>query len=257
MFFARAHLLNWLVAAVLSAAVSPVLGCGAPSGPATTVEADARFDFRLGDGRGARLAGLVAPAPGLARDFVAARWTGRPLRAAVLAPKPDRWGRWLVDLVDADGASLSDELLRAGLVRVAPEFETRACENSWLSLEARAREDNLGSWDDPDAVLDAKDGAALAVAGPGLVVVEGAVRRVGASRSRFYLDFAGRGGFTVVIARKSETAFRRRGITVAALTGRTIRARGYLDKRFGPRIEIADPAMIELTENVAGPQSGG
>jgi enoyl-CoA hydratase/carnithine racemase len=78
------------------------------------------------------------------------------------------------------------------------------------------------------------------------VVIEGMVRRVGFARSRIYLELAPRDGPTIVVARKLEKALAREGQPVGALTGQTIRARGALDARFGPRVEVADPAMIEI-----------
>jgi hypothetical protein len=38
------------------------------------------------------------------------------------------------------------------------------------------------------------------------------------------------------------------------MVGQTIRARGALDDRFGPRIEVADPTMIEIAR---GPDAPG
>jgi len=258
MFFVRAHLRKWLAAAVAAAAIpGPAVGCGAMAGQAQIADVDARLDLRLADGRSARFAGLDFPSPGAARERLVANGREKPLRIAVLAPRPDRWGRWLVDLADSGGASLSDDLLKAGLTRVKPEFETRGCEAARLAAEAQARDDGLGLWDDPDAILDASDVAALAGAGAGLVVVEGVVRKVGAGRSRFYLDFGGRGGFTVIVARRAEAAFRRRGLVLPALAGQTVRVRGYIDDRFGPRIEVVDPMMIEPTDNFGGSRPGG
>ena len=89
------------------------------------------------------------------------------------------------------------------------------------------------------------------------VVIEGKVRRVGIARSRVYLDFGRRDGFTVVVTRKAEPAFERRGIVLSALGGQTIRVRGVLDARFGPRIELADPLMIERVEGAAQTKPGG
>ena len=43
-----------------------------------------------------------------------------------------------------------------------------------------------------------------------------------------------------------EAALAREGQPVAAMVGQTIRARGALDDRFGPKIEVVDPAMIEI-----------
>ena len=71
------------------------------------------------------------------------------------------------------------------------------------------------------------------------------MRRVGVGRARLYLDFGGRDGFTVVVARKSQNAFQNAGVPLNALAGEKIRVRGVLDDRFGPRLEVAEPLMIE------------
>jgi len=85
------------------------------------------------------------------------------------------------------------------------------------------------------------------------VVVEGMVRRVGFARSRIYLELVPRDGPTIVVARKLETALAREGHPVAGMVGQTIRARGVLDDRFGPRIEVADPTMVEIARRAAAP----
>ncbi len=118
-----------------------------------------------------------------------------------------------------DGGWLSDDLLRAGLARVKPEFETRNCEAARLEVEQAALGARLGVWAVPGAVFSADDSAALVAAEGRLVVVEGKVQRVGVGRSRVYLDFGGRGGFTVVALRKAEAAFQRSGRELTALSG--------------------------------------
>ena len=96
MFFARAHLTK---CALLTFAAALIVGrafaCGAMTGEATLIEVNARLEIKLGDGRLARLAGLDVFPPAKAR--IEASWAGKPLRFAVLTPKPDRWGRWLAD----------------------------------------------------------------------------------------------------------------------------------------------------------------
>ena len=84
------------------------------------------------------------------------------------------------------------------------------------------------------------------------VLIEGLVRRVGVGRSRVYLDLGRRGGFSVVVARNGEPAFQRRGILLNALAGHAIRVRGVLEDRFGLRIELADPLMIERLGRAEG-----
>ncbi len=144
--------------------------------------------------------------------------------------------------------------MSAGYARVRPEFETRGCATERLAIEDRAREEGLGIWRDPDfAVIQSSNSADLRRRSGRFVVIEGMVRRVGFARSRLYLELAPRDGPTIVVARRVERALAREGRPVGGLVGQTIRARGALDDRFGPRIEVVDPAMIEIARGVGAP----
>jgi endonuclease YncB( thermonuclease family) len=234
-----------------------VAACGVASGSAKVEAVTERAEIRLDDGRLVRLAGLDIPRGGFdataaARARLTDRWTGRTVAVALLATRPDRWGRWLADLALPDGPDASTELLNAGLARVRPEFETRACETERLAAEATARAAGSGIWNDPDSILDAGDVDVLRADDGRFVLIEGVVRRVGVGRSRVYLDLGRRGGFSVVVARKGEPGFERRGIVLTGLAGQEIRVRGVLEDRFGLRIELVDPLMIERLERTVG-----
>jgi endonuclease YncB( thermonuclease family) len=250
------------VAALLAIVLaSPCLAaCGRAAGRVEAVSVDERLDIELSDGRIVRLGGLDAPngdhgAPEIlksAREFLGEQLLGRDADLILLAGGTDRWGRTVADLVVADprggsADSAAAALLKAGYARVRPEFETRGCAAERLAMEEEAREGGLGIWRDPDfAVIQSSDSAELRRRNGRFVVIEGMVRRVGFTRSRLYLELAPRDGPTIVVARKLEKALARDGRPVGALVGQTIRARGALDARFGPRIEVADPAMIEI-----------
>jgi hypothetical protein len=249
MVFARAHLI-WLLLVVSSGA----LACGVVSGQVGVRAVGPGGEIALEDGRRARLGGLRL-APGA--DAALAK-AGPPRFGLVLiARNPDRWGRFVVDLQDQGGQSLALDLLARGLATVRPEPEARPCEPERLEAEGAAREAGEGLWSEPGAVLDAGDGAALAEADGRFALVEGVVRRVGEGRSRVYLDFAGKSGFSVMVARKIEPQFRRAGVDLATLAGQRVRIRGVMDVRFGPRMEIADPLMIELLERAKETGRGG
>ncbi|MGB7974965.1 MAG: thermonuclease family protein [Roseiarcus sp.] len=239
---------------------SPCLAaCGRPAGRVQAVSVDERLDIELSDGRIARLGGLDMPnaerAPetaNSARGFLSARLLGREADLVQLAGGTDRWGRTVADLVVADpgdgtAGSTAAALLTAGYARVRPEFETRGCAAERLAIEEQARQEERGIWRDPQfAVIQSSNLEELRRWARRFVVVEGMVRRVGFARSRIYLELVPRDGPTIVVARKLESALARAGRPVAAMVGQTIRARGALDERFGPRIEVADPSMIEL-----------
>jgi endonuclease YncB( thermonuclease family) len=233
--------------------------CGHLAGRVQAVSVDQRLDIALSDGRSVRLGGLDAPNSGrgapeiaqAAHDFLSERLIGREADLIALAGATDRWGRTVADLSLPDSAggpagSTAAALLAAGLARVRPEFETRGCAAERLIIEDVARRAGLGIWRDPDfAVIQSTDSAALRRGDGRFVVIEGVVRRVGFARSRLYLELVPRDGPTIVIARKLEPALAREGRPVGALVGQTIRARGPLDDRFGPRLEVGEPAMIE------------
>jgi endonuclease YncB( thermonuclease family) len=246
---------------------SPCLAaCGRPAGHVQVISVDARLDIELSDGRIVRLGGLDMPnaergAPEIAngaRAFLSDRLTGRGADLIQLAGGSDRWGRTVADLVvdprDGSAGSTAAALLTAGYARVRPEFETRGCAAERLAIEDEARQREAGIWRDPTfTVIQSSNSAELRRRNGKFVVVEGMVRRVGFARSRIYLELVPRDGPTIVVARKLETALAREGRPVGALVGKMIRARGALDDRFGPRIEVADPAMIEIARPADAP----
>lgn len=246
------------VALFLALAEPTSAACGLLAGTARIVDVTERLEIRLDDGRLARLAGLDVPisAPGElgtaeeARAFAKGLLAGREATLVAFAAKLDRWGRLLADfgVSEASGGATTAAaaLLSRGFARVRPEFETRGCVADRLAAEAKARVAGLGLWNDPDySILEAVDAEELAHRDGRFVLVEGIVRRVGFGRARLYLDFGGRSGFTVVVARKLQAAFQNAGVPLGVLAGESIRVRGVLDDRFGPRLEVAEPLMIE------------
>ncbi len=259
-----AHPVIWRGRPGFALALALVLGqpafaaCGVAAGTGKVAEVTQRLEIRLQDDRLVRLAGLDVPdaqrgeaeTAANARAFLADRQAGREVGLLALAAKPDRWGRILADLSLPDpsggASSVASLLLSQGFARVRPEFETRGCVADRLAAERNARAAGLGLWNDPDySILEASDVEELAGRDGRFVIVEGVVRRVGVGRARLYLDFGGRDGFTVVVARKSQNAFQSAGVPLNALPGEKIRVRGVLDDRFGPRLEVAEPLMVE------------
>jgi endonuclease YncB( thermonuclease family) len=244
----------------LAAIGSVQAGCGTPAGKALVADVDDRLDLLLADGRTVRLGGVVSPDPArapelaeAARDVIAARIVGREGELERLATGTDRWGRVVADVQFADPGpdgrpdTAAATLLAAGYALVSPAFESRGCVAERLRIEGEARNGGLGLWAGPSAaVIDAADAETLRRNDGRFVVIEGRVRRVGFGRSRLYLDLLPRGGLTIVVPRKLEASFARAGLAVGAAAGQTIRARGALDIRLGPRLEVSEPAMIEF-----------
>ena len=194
-----------------------------------------------------------------ARKALASWLVGKTLELDLLGPRPDRWGRFMGDLSvpQAESArSAAAFLLAAGLARVRPEFEAKACSGERLAIEDEARKAGLGLWRDPVFMpIPSSDVSALRQADARFVLVEGRVRRVGFGRSRIYLDLVPRDGPTIVVARRLEAALSRSGRPAQALVGSVIRARGVMDGRFGLKLEVADPAMIEIVRNPDGSEA--
>ncbi len=244
--------------------ISPAFGgCGSPAGAVQVVAVDERLDIVLADGRLVRLGGLDMPAPErgdprtarMVRDFLNARLVGREVELDLFVNGTDRWERTVADLsapeVPGETATsaelIASLLLRVGYARVKPEWEARSCAAARLTVEDGARRAKLGMWRDPEyAVVPSFETAALRRRDGKFVVIEGRVRRVGFGRSRLYLDFGGYDGLTIVVARKLEKAFAKAGRPVEALAGEAIRARGVVDDRFGPRLEVSEPTMIQI-----------
>ncbi len=73
------------------------------------------------------------------------------------------------------------------------------------------------------------------------------MRRVGFGRSRLYLDLAAQGRADDRRPAEARGGFRAsRACRSTPATGQTIRVRGALDNRLGPRLEVSEPAMIEF-----------
>jgi endonuclease YncB( thermonuclease family) len=108
-------------------------------GAVTVIDGDT---FRLSDGRRVRLRAVDAPELGRpfadeSRDFAAARLAAGPLRLVPDEPARDRYDRLLADVL-VDGASLSEELLAAGLVVLYDEDSPRLVALQAQAVAARA-----------------------------------------------------------------------------------------------------------------------
>jgi endonuclease YncB( thermonuclease family) len=259
-----------LLAILIAALLLPTLARAATLCPSAGEEraevsgVGERGEILLADGRQARLSGLDVPDPGRgdpqnaakAKAWLAARLFGRAVSMQRLSPKPDRWGRWLVDLFAADSSapnSLALGLLGAGLARVRPEIEAKNCLAERRAAEQRARTNGLGLWTDPYyGVVQASDLDNLRQRDGQFAIVEGVVLRVGEGRSRTWLDFGRRGGFSAVVATRQAKAFEREGVAISALAGVRIRVRGAMDNRFGLRMAISDAGQIETLSQAVG-----
>lgn len=231
--------------------------------PVTVASIDSDFDILLDDGRRLALAGLEFPAatPGAlhlrleVHKQLSARLIGRLAFLDAGSAGPDRWGRIPARLYSSgEGVdalvSLGEALLAAGLARFRPDPAAFACRNGALLAERAAREQRLGLWASADYfVVDASRSEAF-LNRKGMIVVEGVISGIGDAGGSIYLNFGPRRGvdFAAVIRKRNLGTFEQAGLSPRMLTGRRVRVRGLIETRFGPRMEIASPAEIELID---------
>lgn len=238
--------------------------------PATIAAVDEDFDLLLDDGRRAVLSGLEFPPPAKSGPDMRAKarqrlsdWlSGRDVFLGALAAGLDRWGRAPVRLFAASGqgadaplVSVGAAMLEAGDARFRPDPTAADCAKTYLAAEAAARAAGRGIW--AEASLRPIDPAAPQARATllhrkGMAIVEGVIRSIGESHSSIYLNFSEKRieGFSVVILRRNLAMFAKAGIDPHTLIGRRTRVRGLIETGFGPRMEIATPAEIELIDAV-------
>jgi endonuclease YncB( thermonuclease family) len=255
----------------LSAAEQACPGAGSAS--AKTVSVDERLQLTLDDGTKLKIAGVDPPRPtpgdpGLdirARDALADWLGGRRVAFRPAEPGRDRWGRITAFVYapapQAAGAqgqeslSVGEALIDAGFGRYEPSREVHPCRDALLAAEAGARAARLGLWADPYyAILNPGEQDSLAEKTGSFVIVEGQVSGVSSRGPRITIYLGPRKGldFSVTVLTRSSAAFKAAYPSLAGLTGSKIRARGLLDSRFGPHIEISDLDAVEITGQAPG-----
>ena len=80
------------------------------------------------------------------------------------------------------------------------------------------------------------------------VVAEGKIASVREAGGTVYVNFGRRWteGFAITISRRMIRRFDAWGIALKSLENRTVRVRGFVEQRIGPRIEALGPGQIEL-----------
>ena len=240
----------------------PVPGCDIGGGDVVSIkQITPQFELALDDGRVLKLPGLNplfvrenATVAAITAELQARAKTD-VVMAREISPLPDRWGRILAQVAfvsqSGEPESLAPIILAQGGAMVKPEGEVAQCKDAYLAAEAQAREQAKGLWGDGSfAVYPASVPETLEGLGGKFVIVEGKVTRYGEGQTRVFLDFGKRRGvdFSVTVLRKGLKAFARGGAELYAMVGKTIRVRGTLDTRYGPRMELFSPDAVEMVE---------
>ncbi len=249
---------------------SQIAACSGRGGDSTTAAVvEGRLELRLADGRLLRLVGLD-PAEGtpdqpdraeMARAQLARLVAAQPVSFNLVDGKPDRWGRLPALAFLPSGLSLAQAALDAGLGRYLAEPAAHPCRDRLLAAEVAARAARLGLWEDAYyAVLAPDDGSSFAERSGTTVVAQGRLTEVAAGPYRTELRFAardrtGRDFLSVSIPPRAAKSFKDQGVDLSSLIGHTVRVRGLLDLRFGPRLEVGSPDALEVlpAADAAGP----
>jgi endonuclease YncB( thermonuclease family) len=217
--------------------------------------------FRLTDGREIRLAGLV---PASALDPIGETATASAHRGTAalesllrdravtlrgVGPKPDRYGRLSAFVYAGDERSLNARLLAEGLgVASGDDGGFAGCAIALLSSEAEARAAQKGVWADPAATKNTERPDDILPWIGRFVVAEGKIVSVREAGGTVYVNFGRRWtrDLAVTIPKRMIRSFGASGLVPKALEGRTVRVRGFVEQRGGPRIEALAPGQIEV-----------
>jgi len=221
----------------------------------------------LADGREVRLVGIQAPKLPLgrrnfrkwpladqARSALEALTRGRTVSLHYGGRRVDRHGRQLAHLSLGDGRWVQRNLLSQGLARVYSFPDNRALVAEMLAAERMARAAGRGIWSDGFYAIRSPLGLERDLGT--FQLVEGRVAAAARVRGTTYLNFGAdwRTDFTIVVRRQDRAAFDEAGIDLLALEGRSVRVRGWLDKRNGPMIAATHPEQLEI---LAHPSNDG
>lgn len=175
---------------------------------------------------------------------------GRSVSLATAGRQKDRYGRTLAHLfVEKDGESVwvQGALLADGHARAYGLPDSYACMRELLAHEQVARRAAAGLWANAAyTVRSARATRDLLRRRNSYEVVRGTVAKVTATKARTYVNFGAnwRSDFTVGIEARVLRAHPGLATMIAGLEGRRVEARGWIQYRNGPYIDIEDPSQI-------------
>lgn len=231
----------------------------------------------LDSGEDVRLIGALAPKPDTLsveprdvkpRDWPPARDALAALEALVAdrsvtlrteGQPRDRYGRALAQVYagragpDRTGVWVQENLIRNGHARAYALPGNAGCLGALLKAETEARAAKRGLWvQDVYRVRSASEVDALLRLAGRFTLVEGRVAQVTRAQRTTYINFGAdwRHDFTAslasaIIERSNDGAKR-----VAALAGRSVRVRGWIERHNGPMIMLSSLDEIEVLDGV-------
>jgi endonuclease YncB( thermonuclease family) len=256
---------------------APVSCTGLELGPNRTVTRVLDGEtVALDDGKELRLIGALAPRaidadaePGAwpletaAVEALRALVLGRSIELRYGGDRTDRYGRVLAQafLIEPDAEPSGRRWVQAamigqGLARAYALAGSRACNAELIAAERGAREARRGLWaeaayqirraDKPDELLRYR---------ASFQVVEGAIVRVAQVRDTIYLNFDRnwRQGFSVSLQRDDSGLLGAHASSPKGLQGRTVRVRGWIERRDGAAaIDLGGAGLLEVMGGADG-----
>ena len=207
----------------------------------------------LKDERVLRLVDIDVPSRGAlaaeAKAALAELLAGRSLTVKFAGSEKDRQGRLLAQLY-ADTLWVQGELLGRGLARVAGSADQRIGLHEMLAIERRARSARRGLWSDASfAIVPAEEAGHHAGS---FALATGTVAGVSTSSNGLLLFFGAdtHTGLVLSVAPDVARLCRDSGFDLAALAGKPVLTRGYIDGSRRPTIAITYPEQIEVLKKL-------
>lgn len=172
------------------------------------------------------------------------------------AGRTNRMGQTLAHLhLEKDNIWLQGALLSVGLARAMPTEANPQMIREMLALETKARAEKKGIWADNSPYRLYRDTGLTGKTGT-VQVVEGKVLKAASVKNNLYLNFGSdwRTDFTVRVTPETRRQLSRAGIDPMALTGKTIRARGYIEEYNGPMITLETIHHLEILDETPSAQ---
>lgn len=181
---------------------------------------------------------------------------GRSVSIATGGRGEDRYGRTLAHLfVEQNGERVwvQGEMLAGGHARAYGLPGSYTCIRELLAHERPARDAGAGLWASAAyGVRSARATRDLLRRRNSYEIVAGTVAKVTTTKARTYVNFGAnwRSDFTAGIEARLLKAHPDWAQTLAALEGKRVEVRGWIQYRNGPYIDIEDPSQIVPAENV-------
>jgi endonuclease YncB( thermonuclease family) len=231
------------------------------SAPITATKALNGKSFVLKDGTIVRLASLQVPniqeTTGLMRagepmgensqEFLQKLIAGKKLELRPEPPMIDRKGRRVAIARLADGTSVQENILRAGMGVVYPFPYNKDFLPEMLSAEKEARTAKRGIWS--NLYWKPTSASTLHIEKERYQLVHGTIQKVATAGGNWYLNFGEdyKTDFTGFI-QKADYSQQFRKYDLKSLQGKTVLLRGWVYRRDGVMMDIAMPEQIEVFE---------